>query len=176
MYTGLDLSLTAAGLANISATGVISHEVFGTEKKKFKNTWDRINFFVNYLEKWLIDTDTKYIVIEDYLVTPHFNTTKQLVELGACVRMMLYLKKIPFVTVVGSQLKKYATGNGNAKKAVIIKELFKDYNIDVNDDNEADAIYLSFICRDLVTRKFPTKKTTKEVLEKIDKEREKINW
>lgn len=176
MYSGLDLSLTASGFANLSKDGKLTHHVYGTEKKDFKHDWDRIEHIIEHIDKWLKETDTKYVVVEDYLVSPHFNTTKHLIELGACVRMHLYKTKMPFTTIVGSQLKKYATGNGNAKKEIIIKELYKTLNIDVNDNNEADATYLCLICRDLVTKKFPTKKSTKEVLEKIDKEREKYNW
>lgn len=176
MYSGLDLSLTAAGFANIDANGEITHKIFGVPKKNYKHTWERIKAFIDYLDKWLEETKTKFVVIEDYLVSPHFNTTKQLVELGACVRMHLYLKGIPFITVVGSQLKKFATGSGNAKKSVIIKELYKDHGINVDDDNLADACYLSMMCKALATGIYPSKKTSKDVLEKINKEREKINW
>lgn len=179
MYTGLDISLSAAGFANISADGVITHCVFGTEKKNFKNRWDRIQAFLDFLDKYLVDTKTKYVVIEDYLINPFVtnnDTTQKLTELGACVRYFLYIKKIPFLTVVGSQLKKYATGNGNSKKAVLIKELYKNCNIDVNDDNEADAIYLAKMCKDIAMNIVPDKKYMKETIEKIKKEREKINW
>lgn len=179
MYTGLDISLSAAGFANIDISGKITHCVFGTEKKKFKHRWDRIQAFLDFLEKYLIDTQTKYVVIEDYLINPFVtnnDTTQKLTELGACVRYFLYTKKIPFLTVVGSQLKKYATGNGNSKKAVLIKELYKNYDIDVNDDNEADAIYLAKMCKDIATDKILDKKHMKDTIEKIKKERERINW
>jgi len=179
MYTGLDISLSAAGFASISANGDITHCTFGTEKKNFKNRWDRVQAFLDFLDKYLKDNNTKFVVIEDYLINPFVtnnDTTQKLTELGACVRYYLYTIKMPFLTIVGSQLKKYATGNGNSKKAVLIKELYKNYNIDVNDDNESDAIFLAMICRDIATNAVLTKKHMKDTINKINKDREKINW
>jgi len=177
MYTGLDLSLTGTGLANISSRGQVVYELFGTKKQDYKHAWDRIESIVNNVNDFLSKTNTKYVLIEDYVISPrNSKTTIQLVELGAAVRYALYKDGIAFITVTPPVLKKYATGSGNAKKNIVIKELYKNHKIDVDDDNVADAIYLAMLCKQLKLKKQPKQKYIKDLLAKIDKEREKVNW
>lgn len=176
MFTGLDISLSGTGLANIGEDGKITYELYGTAKKDFKNRWERIQSIIEYIMKFIENKQTKYVLIEEYMIVPgNILTTIQLVELGAAIRHELYKKGIPFITVMPQMLKKYATGNGNSKKNVVIKELYKNYNIDTNDDNEADACFLALLCRDIKTDS-KKKKQIQEIVDKILKEREKINW
>lgn len=178
MYTGLDISLTATGVANISNNGKITSKILSAPKpKKFNNKFNRYQSLVEDILDYIKDTKTKYVVLEDYIVTKHSTTTTKLIEVGACVRYTMNLKKIPFLTVAGSQLKKYVCGKGNVPKDILIKELYKRYDVDVFDNNEADAIGLAMICRDLVKDK-PQQdvKYMKEVLAKIRKDRERFNW
>ena len=44
-----------------------------------------------------------------------------------------------------SQLKKFVTGKGNSEKSMVIKEVYKRFGIDTNDDNTADAVVLGHI-------------------------------
>ena len=49
------------------------------------------------------------------------------------------------VLVTPSQLKKFVTGKGNADKNVVMKEVYKRFHIDTDDDNTADAVVLGHI-------------------------------
>jgi Holliday junction resolvasome RuvABC endonuclease subunit len=55
------------------------------------------------------------------------------------VRLALIHCGVPYVTVVASSLKKYATGNGGASKPDMRMALFRRAELDVRDDNQVDA-------------------------------------
>ena len=69
-----------------------------------------------------------------------------LVELGALnyyVRIKLIENGIKPIIIAPSSLKKFVTGKGNVNKNIMIKEIFKKWNVDFNDDNLADAYGLA---------------------------------
>jgi crossover junction endodeoxyribonuclease RuvC len=55
------------------------------------------------------------------------------------------------VLVTPSQLKKFVTGKGNADKSVVMKEVYKRFSIDTDDDNTADAVVLGHIGMTLIS-------------------------
>jgi len=62
-----------------------------------------------------------------------------------CVDTGVHLIEMP----IGSH-KKFTTGNGNAKKSLILKSVYKNYGIDLTNENTADAVsmlktYLGFM-------------------------------
>jgi crossover junction endodeoxyribonuclease RuvC len=69
-------------------------------------------------------------------------------ELGGVLRLALYERKIITVEVPPTYLKKFFTGKGNAQKNLMIKEAFKKYDIDLNDDNDCDSFGLSLVARE----------------------------
>jgi len=181
VYCGIDLSLTATGVAILKdADGsdfkVIS-KLIQTKPSDHSNKWVRIKFIVDQIKDFINTHDAKYVILEDYIISQiNITTTTKLVEVGACVRMMLNDMNMPFMTVVGSQLKKYITGTGSSKKSSILKDLYKLYNVDVDDDNEGDAIVLAMMCRDVAEKLTPDKKYQEAVIKKIIKTREHYNW
>ena len=57
---------------------------------------------------------------------------------------------IVYQEVAPTQAKKFLTGKGNCDKNLILKEVFKRYHIDVDDDNVADAVNFNMIGRALL--------------------------
>ena len=55
-----------------------------------------------------------------------------------------------------SQLKKFVTGKGNVEKSVVMKEVYKRFGIDTDDDNTADAVVLGHIGMSLTGAYIPT--------------------
>ena len=82
------------------------------------------------------------VVIEGYSFAGKFNNSLQY-ELGACIRMKLYQEEVPFVEVPPTSLKKFVTGKGNAKKDLMLLNVYKRWEFDTEDDNEADAYGLA---------------------------------
>ena len=68
-------------------------------------------------------------------------------EIGGIVRTRLFEMGIPFVDVPPSSLKRFATGNGNAKKEQMVARAIElGARRNVNDD-EADAFHLRRMAR-----------------------------
>ena len=82
------------------------------------------------------------VMIEGYSYAGKFNNSLQY-ELGACIRMMLYKNEIAFVEVSPAGLKKFVTGKGNCKKDLMLLNVYKRWDFDTSDDNEADAYGLA---------------------------------
>jgi len=69
----------------------------------------------------------------------------------ASIMLGIYYRKTPdFVTTdieitayTPTELKKFITGKGNAKKQIIIQQVYKKYGIEFEDDNLADAFVLA---------------------------------
>ena len=54
---------------------------------------------------------------------------------------------IPWLEVPPSQLKKFATGQGNANKEIILQQVYKRWGVEFSDNNQADAYVLAQIGR-----------------------------
>lgn len=152
-FVGIDLSLTGTGLAIFRPDGgerQYSHTLIRTTPKDYCDRWRRYRFIGNEVLKFIRDDEIGMIVVEDYILRAgNVLTTMALIELGAVVRMALAESGQHWTTVVGSQLKKWITGSGAGSKGVIVKDVYKRLNIDVDDDNVADAIVLSRMAHDL---------------------------
>lgn len=69
--------------------------------------------------------------------------------LGHGIRNALFSRKQNFVIVTPAQLKKYATGKGNAKKDAMAVPIYKHWGFDHNSDNVRDAYVLAQIAFNL---------------------------
>jgi len=124
---GLDLSLTATGYAyNDEVTGVI----------RSKNTgMRRLAEIRGAVMDYTYESDV--VVIEGY----GFNSQKAVVqgELGGVVRLALWDRRIPFVDVPPTVVKKFATGKGNADKVQVSLAASRRFGFEGDNDNAADA-------------------------------------
>jgi hypothetical protein len=63
---------------------------------------------------------------------------------------------VPFVVVTPNQLKKFTSGiGGQAKKENILKDLLKRFEVDVDNNNVADATALHFMARAFLGEPMP---------------------
>ena len=75
-----------------------------------------------------------------YANTHTFGT---LVELGTVARMAAWRHTHkPIMEIAPAQLKKFITGKGNCKKDLMLKEIYKRWGVDFDDDDCADAYAL----------------------------------
>lgn len=89
------------------------------------------------------------VIIEGYSFGSKFGHRLQY-ELGTCIRMKLYVDKVKFVEVSPTSLKKFVTGKGNAKKDLMLLAVYKRWDFDTEDDNEADAYGLAQFGRAII--------------------------
>jgi len=148
MVLGLDLSLTASGLVLLDkgykiALGVkLSIPQTGTER-----LFHLENLFLSYID----NIDIELACIE----APAYKAEGNLYHMGewsGIVKLNLFKKGIPIIEAAPSQLKKFVIGKGKGPKSVIIKEIYKQWNEDFEDDNIADAYVLSRIGSDYHTK------------------------
>jgi crossover junction endodeoxyribonuclease RuvC len=152
-FVGLDLSLTSTGFALKDEK--IKLETIKTTPKTAKNDLARLLYIRDKLMS-MIPEDTKLICIENFFIPfnkAQINAAKDLIMLGTVMRMTLMEKGFPFYIVANTQLKKYATGKGNGgPKGIVIREVYKKWDIDAKDDNQADACVLSYMAEALYER------------------------
>lgn len=127
-------------------------EVFKVGVLHHKPCPNRFERFEQY-ELDLLHLITMYevdlVMIEGYAYAGKFNNSLQY-ELGACIRMMLHKQDVIFVEVAPTGLKKFVTGKGNAKKDLMLLGVYKRWEFDTEDDNEADAYGLAQFGRAMI--------------------------
>jgi crossover junction endodeoxyribonuclease RuvC len=151
----LDMSLTGTGWSIYDAeTGAHTKgrfdtsELRGLERLRFLR--DRVLYLAWYGHlngpfDGLMSPDKKLellVFIEGYAFGARGASIIDLGELGGVIRLGLADLKIPYVEVTPTQIKKFVCGAGNANKNVVLKEVFKRFGEDINDDNIADAFSL----------------------------------
>lgn len=139
---GLDLSLTSPGIVAVTQGRVrpalVSNPKTDVEDgDKYKVRIDRIVREV--LRAWhLLLPDV--VVIEAYAHS-RFTSQSTLGEVGGIVRWELSKEDALWVEVVGSTVKKFATGNGRASKAQMLAAAREHF--EAKNDDVADAYWLA---------------------------------
>lgn len=140
---GLDLSLTGTGVMAVDDQWRIVERRLVTSSPKEENTPRLTKIAISImLSVGKIRPDL--VVIEG----PAFGISKttsifQLGELAGIVKRDLFTTNHPFIIVPPSQLKKFVTGKGNAKKDLMLLAVHKKYGEDFEDDNLCDAYVLA---------------------------------
>lgn len=127
--TGLDLSLTATGIATAAGTFLVKPKTSGVE---------RLNEF--YGRALALAPGADIAVIESYSFGSRYGR-EAMGALGGVVRLALYKERVPFVVVPPNCLKKFATGRGDASKDKMLAAAVR-FCPEIEDNNEADAWWL----------------------------------
>lgn len=131
----LDIA-TITGFCNHTASGV-----WHLAPKKDESKGMRLIKFRSKLKDMLSLMTIKLIVFEGlaiYTKFPNFVAA----EMVGVLKIFCEENHIEYFSVTPSELKKFATGKGGAKKEVMIQRCIEKYNITPHDDNEADAVHL----------------------------------
>jgi len=140
-YAGIDLSFTETGIVLLDQNSKIVEEmIIGSDKKdsyekRIYNIYDRC--------RWVSDVShLKMINIEGL----SYGSIGKIAELGALhyfFRVKFFENKSPYIITTPTELKKFITGKGNSKKEIMIKEIYKKWGADFNNNNLADAYALA---------------------------------
>lgn len=147
LYIGVDQSLTASSISLLYEQTVSVFQIHTHTKSVYR--LDQIEKrFIEILNSVSEDhLPLAGIAIEGY----SFGSQGRLFglgELGGVLRLAIYRRNVNLIEVPPTTLKKFLAGIGNAKKELMIKELYKKYDVDVNDNNDCDAISLSIAAHD----------------------------
>ena len=136
---GIDPSLTGTGLAHIDgSTEVVD---FTSGSLKLITGDHRLLAIANHIIPLVIGHQrASYAVIED--LPKQAQGAGLTGRVQGVVRLILIEHEVPYIAVVPSTLKMFATGNGTSKKNRLGMELYKRTGIDLADDNACDAWWL----------------------------------
>lgn len=158
LIIGIDLSLTGTGLACLEdgiliKTQLVKSELEGKglldRMSRIKKILDEISAFINQYYDATKSVETLFVT-EGYSFASRAGMAFSLGELGGIIRYWMATtvecdKKCSVLEVPPTQLKKFITGKGNADKNIVIKEIYKNYKVDIDNDNEADAFALAYM-------------------------------
>jgi crossover junction endodeoxyribonuclease RuvC len=165
-YAGFDLSLTASGIVILDYYGNVkeSHVI----KVKSKGS-ERLDDIQKLIRSIISRYNIELVCIEGY-ATGAVGKTYHIGELGGVIRLLLHRMKIPYIDPKPTQVKKYATGKGGGEggsKDQVTLHVFKKWNFEAKDNNEADAYVLARIALALCDRDCGLASYQKEVIAQI---------
>lgn len=133
----LDLALGATGVC------LPDGRAFEIRTPTKLNTYRRISQLGREVVDLIAAHGVHEVWIEDYAPNSLGRmSTIRAAELQGPIRIHLTEQRIPWATVVPSHLKRWATGNGTAKKAEMIEAASQRGAVWTCTDNEADAFLL----------------------------------
>lgn len=132
----IDPSLTETGIC-IFKNGKIHSEVI---KPKTKDV-ARLSDISNHINCLIQDHCITHACIEGYAYSA-IGRIVNLGELGGVIRLLLYDEGIPFVVVPPTVIKKFITGKGNAKKELMLLQVYKKFGVEFDNNNTCDAFAL----------------------------------
>jgi len=135
---GIDASLTGTGVAILNGS-------LRTERIESKLTGPaRLIEIRDRVREIVAGADL--VAIEEYAFAMA-NQAHQMGELGGVLRVMLTEAGVRWIEVAPAQVKKFATGRGNAKKEEMAVAIYKRWGREYKSNDEADAFVLALIGR-----------------------------
>lgn len=141
-YVGIDPS-TKTGFVAIDSAGYVlkAKELTGIGSQDPKRMITLIDEIIAHIKK------------DDFIVIEGFGfATQQGIQLGGIgwgIRMALARRGIKYTEASPSQVKKFATGKGNAAKDAMAVPIYKKWGFEHSSDNVRDAFVLARIAREL---------------------------
>jgi Holliday junction resolvasome RuvABC endonuclease subunit len=141
----IDQSLTGTGVS-FGAWNSIGEKVapYGYQIIKTKpGTSDTVR--IKFIKDKLLSLADQYginlVLLEDYAYGAK-NRAQQSGEIGGVIKNAFHelVPEVPVIIMPIGTHKLFTTGLGNAKKDLMLKEVYKKYGVDTNNDNIADSI------------------------------------
>ena len=169
-----DLSLAATGYA-VWDNGKLE---YGTLRPPDLRGFPRLNWIRSQAAN--LATGANLVIFEGISFMSNDPGTQERIGLAFLIRYLLWHRETPFVLCAPTSLKKFVVGHAGKKdpatgekikvtKDLMIKELYKRFGHDVDDNNQADGIGLLYVARALVNDWQPTTDAQRQVVEAIRK-------
>lgn len=146
LFVGIDASFSGTGVVIINNEyKIIEQKLIGT--KRTDDEYDieyRMLYIIKSLESLLeYKQDIKLVLLEGISFGSTGEGAAQLAALNYFIRIFLLNNNIPYSSISPNSLKKFVTGTGQCKKNLMLKEVYKKWGEDFQDDNICDAYCLS---------------------------------
>jgi crossover junction endodeoxyribonuclease RuvC len=170
---GLDISLTGTGVAVYSSSTRSIYTVCIRTKPQ-KDWYGRIKTILSAVLKEVQGSGEEYepilVCVEGFAFGAR-GKVFEIAELSGVIKYHLtQVYDCNLVQIPPTSVKKYITGKGNANKDVMLKEVYKVYNFDSDNDNEVDAFALLVMGLDMIGESLiPLNANTKATLSALYK-------
>ena len=165
MIIGLDLSLTATGVAFLASDGTCSTSTLKSAPSESEEY--RLSTCKAQIMEVLVKIQPSLVVMEGLSFGSNDPSAQQRAWLHWAVRLNMWRRTMPFQVVSPSSLKKFAAGAGNAKKEQMMLEVFKRWNVTAADNNQADAAALAYLGATLTGLRECDNQAQREVIAKL---------
>lgn len=137
-YVGIDPSTkTGFVILDVNGKAIVEEEI----KSRATDDPYRMIDIVRQIKKQLKPNDK--VVIEGFAYAAKGRGVDFQYGLGWMIRAMLYVEKIPYVDATPTQLKKFCSNRGNAKKEDLVLPMYKKWGYENHSDNIRDAYVLA---------------------------------
>lgn len=151
LVIGLDLSLTSTGVAIADPLGTFTSNV---KSKSLGSTWDDRRMRILNADLAIMKNVSEradLVVIEGPSYNSKSTSDHDRAGLWWSVYRSVVARGVPVMVVAPTQVKKYATGKGNANKDAVLAAVVRRYlDIEVTGNDQADALVLAAIGRRLL--------------------------
>jgi crossover junction endodeoxyribonuclease RuvC len=167
LFCGIDCSFSGTAIVILDSDGKVIQEKLISTKANTSDQYDIEKRMLKIVEELSLIKDypdIKLTYIEEISFGSTGSGADQLAALNYYIRVFMYQNDIVYYTVPPTTLKKYITGSGQCKKNLMLKEVYKKWNVDYVDDNLCDAYSLSRFALDNYVKGTmePYKKKVKE--------------
>lgn len=140
-YVGLDISITGTGVVVLDRQlQTVKAECI---KSKPQDDWyARVNNIVSRVFDIIPDPVFSTVFVEDYAFAAK-GQVFNIAELSGIIKFRMWYDAYAFLRIPPTSLKKFTTATGTAPKELMMKEVYKRYGVDFNDNNVADAYALA---------------------------------
>lgn len=135
----IDPSLRSTGICTLNDTSLIESSHILTHDLR---GMVRLGYIAHRVHSMLL-VKPDLIVMEGYAMGIRGGRVFDIGELGHAIKQVLYNSGVETIIVPPTSMKKFVTGKGNAKKDQIQNSLLLDWDIDITQEDEADACGLA---------------------------------
>ena len=171
---GVDISLTGTGLCIAKDSKIV--DTFCVTSKPSKTPMARYTGIGKAIREFLSPEPGDIVFMEGYA----YGAKGHVFDIAECTGIIKYQfyhlgEGLRYVIVPPTLLKKYLTGKGVAPKDIMIKEVYKQYGFDTNNNNIADAVALAMLGSYMMATPFEAMpKYKQELMKALQKNNEEV--
>lgn len=144
VYVGIDQSYTCTGMVGIRDGAVILENTYKFKKENYKQIMDTCRQMVAHINDVRKTNESVVVCIEGYAYSSKFtNNLVHMGELGGLIKSCMVPSFHQITVIPPTTLKKFVTGRGNCAKDMVMRDAFKKWSYDNNNNNLVDAFCIA---------------------------------
>jgi len=154
LYMGIDQSTTSSGIIILDWKGkIVLERLIKYNSNTINNTDMRLVWLHQEFLNVMLDERFLNICLVGYELPSATRPAQAhlMGETAFTIKLACWKTDLPYITIAPQRIKKYvAATKSEGVKSLVMKNVYKQYDYDVNDDNLADAFVIAQITKELV--------------------------